>query len=98
WQQVKEIFNSALQYEPEQRSVFISNACGGDEFLIQEVASLISSHEKDGSFIDSPAYEVAAELLTTGRELLPGQRVGHYEILSTLGKGGMGEVYLGEAT
>ena len=67
--------------------------------LRQEVESLISSHEKDGSFIDSPAYEAASEILTTGgRELIAGQRVGHYEILSTLGKGGMGEVYLAEDT
>jgi serine/threonine protein kinase len=98
WQQVKEIFNSALQHEPAQRSVFLSNACGGDESLRQEVESLISSHEKDGSFIDSPAFEVAAEILTNGKELMVGQRVGHYEILSTLGKGGMGEVYLAEDT
>jgi serine/threonine protein kinase len=96
WQQVKEIFHSALQHEPAQRSVFLSSACGGDELLRQEVESLISAHEKDGSFIDSPAYVVAAEILTTGKELIVGQRVGHYEILSTLGKGGMGVVYLAE--
>jgi hypothetical protein len=96
WQQVKEIFHSALQREPAQRSVFLSSACGGDELLRQEVESLISAHEKDGSFIDSPAYVVAAEILTTGKELIVGQRVGHYEILSTLGKGGMGVVYLAE--
>ncbi len=66
--------------------------------LRQEVESLIASHEKDGSFIDSPAYEAAAELLTTGKDLIVGQRVGHYQILSTLGKGGMGEVYLAEDT
>ncbi|HAF14125.1 MAG TPA: hypothetical protein DCK99_10600, partial [Blastocatellia bacterium] len=98
WQQVKEIFTSALQHEPVQRSGFLASACGGDESLRQEVESLISSHEKDGSFIDSPAYEAAAEILTTGRELIVGQRVGHYEILSTLGKGGMGEVYLARDT
>lgn len=98
WQQVKEIFQSALQHEPGQRSVFLSNACGGDESLRQEVESLITSHEKDGSFIDSPAYEAAAAMLETEQQLKAGQMIGHYEILSTLGKGGMGEVYLARDT
>jgi Tol biopolymer transport system component len=97
WQQVKAIFHSALQHEPEQRSVFLSNACGGDESLRKEVESLIASHEKDGSFIDSPAYEAAAELIVDEKaELKPGQAVGSYEITSFISRGGMGEVYLAQ--
>jgi hypothetical protein len=79
WQQVKEIFHSALQHEPEQRSGFLSNACGGDELLRQEVESLISSHEKDGSFINSPAYEaVAGPFADDETELKPGQTLDPY--------------------
>jgi hypothetical protein len=44
---------------------------------------LIASHEKDGSFIDSPAYEAAAELIVNEKaELKPGQVIGSYEIIS----------------
>lgn len=98
WQQAKAIFHSALDLAPGERSAFLSEACGADESLRKEVESLIASHEKDGSFIDSPAYEVAAEMLTNDPELRAGQMIGHYQILSTLGKGGMGEVYLAQDT
>lgn len=95
WQQIKEIFNSALQYEPAQRSAFLVDACNGDDSLRNEVESLIASHEKDGGFMDSPAYEVAAGLVVTDEDhLQAGQQLGDYEIVSLLGKGGMGQVYL----
>ena len=97
WQQVKAIFNSAINYRPEERGVFISEACSGDELLRSEVESLIASHERTGAFIDQPAFEMAASLLVDdGSELKPGQTIGSYEILSFISRGGMGEVYLAE--
>jgi serine/threonine protein kinase len=97
WQQVKEIFNSAITCRPEERSVFISQACFGDEALRSEVESLIASHEESGSFIDKPAFEAAASLLANEKaELRAGQTIGSYEVISFLSRGGMGEVYLAE--
>jgi len=97
WQQVKEIFNSAIAYGPEERSSFISQACSGDEELRGEVESLIASHEQSGSFIDQPAFEVAASLLAGERaELAPGYTIGSYQVISFISRGGMGEVYLAE--
>ena len=97
WQQVKAIFNSAIKYRPEERDVFLLDACAGDNHLRSEVESLITSHEKTGSFIDSPAYEAAATLIVDEKvELKPGQFVGTYEIISFISRGGMGEVYLAQ--
>ena len=98
WQQIKEVFNLALEYEPGQRSSFLSKACDNDFALQAEVESLLAAHDKDGSFIDAPAYQDAFELIDQDppAELRPGQVVGSYEITSLIGRGGMGEVYLAE--
>lgn len=97
WQRVKGIFQAAIERAPDERNVFLASACGGDEGLRQEVESLISSHEKSGEFIDSPAYEAAAEMIVDSRaELKPGQTIGSYEIVSFVSRGGMGEVYLAQ--
>lgn len=97
WQQVKEIFNSAITYRPDERSSFISRACSGDDQLRHEVESLIASHEESGNFIDQPAFEAAASLLAREkRELSPSQMIASYQVISFISRGGMGEVYLAE--
>lgn len=96
WQRVKEIFQSGLERAPAERSVFLASACGGDEALLKEVESLIAANEKDGSFIDSPAYEAAADMLSGDQELKAGQTIAAYEIISFISRGGMGEVYLAQ--
>ncbi|HSE24854.1 MAG TPA: protein kinase [Pyrinomonadaceae bacterium] len=94
WQRVKEIFRSAIEVPPNQLSGFLAAACGDDQELRNEINSLIEAHHRDGSFIDSPALKDAAQLFESIEQLNEGDVVGHYEILSLLGKGGMGEVYL----
>src|SRR5438270_9389475 len=97
WQQVKEVLNAALGRDPHERAAFISKACRGNESLRQEVESLIISHGEAGSFIEEPAFNVNAEMFAGGQtESLAGRSFGPYEILSKLGAGGMGDVYLAQ--
>ncbi|MCA1603548.1 MAG: hypothetical protein LC776_18535, partial [Acidobacteria bacterium] len=72
--------------------------CAGDETLRREVEKLIAAHEKDGSFIDSPAYADTELLIDRQAVLTAGQPQGPYKVISHIGSGGMGEVYLAEDT
>src|ERR1700720_3289715 len=95
WQQVNDLSQSAAGRAPEERALFLDEGCRGDEGLRREVESLLASYERAENFIESPAFEVAPELVTNDRAgALVGELIGHYRIESLIGVGGMGEVYL----
>jgi eukaryotic-like serine/threonine-protein kinase len=97
WQLIDRLFHSTLACAPEKRASFLSEACSDDEALRAEVESLLRAHEQDGSFLDLPAYEVAADFLADAfGGLFAGQQIGPYKIISPLAAGGMGEVYLAQ--
>ena len=99
WQQIEQLYYAALECEAGQRAAFLDEACGGDEELRREVESLLASHEQAGEFLASPALEVAAKLIAEDQfASAVGRSIGHYQILSLLGVGGMGEVYLAQDT
>ncbi|HEY6244524.1 MAG TPA: protein kinase [Pyrinomonadaceae bacterium] len=90
WHQVEQIFHQALQRLPEQRAAFLAQTCAGDEALLSEVNSLLNSFGQDDSFFEASASTLAAEMFGS----LVGETIGPYEVLSELGSGGMGTVYL----
>src|SRR5262245_37308405 len=99
YRRVGELYHTAMELAPEDREDFLAGACGGDEELRREVESLLQAREQAGSYFGAPAMEVAAELLAQQKiPSLSGHRLSHYQVLSLIGAGGMGQVYLAEDT
>ena len=97
WQQVKRIFQSVLEYPPDQRAAFLDEACASDPSLRSEIESLISSHDQAGDSIEAMAGGVAAQMLADDQgSSFIGRDIGHYQIVSHIGKGGMGDVFLAQ--
>jgi len=99
WQHLKQIFQSALERKPAERSAFLNRACADDPALRSEVESLIASHDQAGDSIEAMAAEAATEMLEDDRAVpIVGKHIGRYQVLSRIGRGGMGEVFLAQDT
>src|SRR5215831_15629518 len=91
YQRIREVFEAALKYPAADRARFVEGACGENARLISEVQRMLAADAETHPLLDGRPI--------TGQRLREGDRfANHFEIGGTLGRGGMGEVYLGRDT
>jgi len=99
FERIGELYHAAMELEPEARADFLAEACGGEEELRREVESLLRARGQADGFIAGRVAGVADEMAAQEQNLsLIGHSVSHYQVLSLLAVGGMGEVYLAQDT
>jgi hypothetical protein len=84
WKQIEALYQAALARPAERRAAFLAQACPDDAQLRAEVQSLLD--QQADSFLESAPVS-AVHALTAGAKL------GNFEIVELLGRGGMGEVW-----
>jgi TolB-like protein/tRNA A-37 threonylcarbamoyl transferase component Bud32/Flp pilus assembly protein TadD len=98
WQQVKQLFDAALERDRSSRNTFLSDACGGNRELQKKVEQLLAAHEQAGSFLAVPRTGSlgAAETpiaANTDTQPLTFEKLGRFSIVERIGSGAMGVVY-----
>jgi eukaryotic-like serine/threonine-protein kinase len=94
WNRIEEIFQSALERPPSERSEYVAQACGDDAELRLEIESLLAN-DNATTAIDSVVAGDLRVLVQTSDAYEIGRRVGPYRLVRELDSGGMGIVYLG---
>jgi len=84
WKEIQELYEAAIALPPEKRAEFLAQACPADAGLRGEVQSLLA--QPANSFLESAP-------LSAIKTLSPGVKLGNFEIVELIGRGGMGEVY-----
>jgi eukaryotic-like serine/threonine-protein kinase len=95
FRQVRNLYEAALEKDPVARQAFLKEACSGDEAMLKEIERLLIAHERTAGFIQTPIFEIAPfESEEHSIPRMEGRRIGAYQVLREIGRGGMGAVYL----
>jgi serine/threonine protein kinase len=92
--EIERLFDEALELPHAQRADFLVRNCP-DLTLRREVELLLEHDEGAETFLDHSLSSAAAAMFQS-LAMPPGQQIGAYRILSAVGRGGMGVVYLAE--
>ena len=91
--EIEEVFEHALDLDPDQRGAWLSVRCAHDAELRAEVEALLAAHGSPPGILEQRLTPATTALAA---DPLRDRRIGPYRVVRELGRGGMGVVYLAE--
>ncbi len=101
WARADDIFERALDVQPEDRAAFVDAACGGDDELRALVERLLDHADTGAPEFDRPAVPLGTTAADGGAAspappLEAGAVIGPYRVVREIGRGGMSTVFEAE--
>ena len=93
WRLIENIFHEAMERNLKDRLDYLEEACGGDAELSCEVKSLLAHEPEFGRVLESVVTDAVRKLPAASGQFA-GMRIGPYELVREISRGGMGVVYL----
>src|SRR5215831_16021102 len=97
WEQIKDLFEQALDLSPAERQSFLADLAQEDPAIAEEVTQLLRAHAEAGDFLLHPCSlesDFLEDLELDQHRFSPGEILcGRFRIVQLIGQGGMGEVY-----
>jgi serine/threonine-protein kinase len=98
WREVERVFLELLDESPARRAELLRERSGTDGDLAAAVERLLAAHERSSGLTVAPGVEIAAPEERAGDGSRVGERLGSYELVERIGRGGMSTVYRARRT
>ena len=95
WNRLQQLFHAACALPIPERDAFAQAQAGEEPELLRELLAMLEVEEAATEAVRKPLREVATSL-PIASELPASTRFGPWQVERLIGKGGMGQVYLGQ--
>lgn len=94
FKRLQTIFDAALEQNAEMRTEYISQACGEDKAMAEEVMALIEYEARAAAAKTAQPFALAAAALdAVEAKALIGSTIGRFQVEEEIASGGMGRVF-----